>query len=306
MTDGTCHADLDQYGCIATFHVADVYSALIMIAIDASLFATFCYKCYQVMQIFRKSEKSNKIPIKLIESFIIQFLLTSIAMCSCVFDAMMHLIFHDDGHNYHITMIFFLFDCTVVATCNFSMISESQAIIRKFICCCCHKKKSRTARGISCKSQTQKTSPIADSSKGIPHPSRNSTVQTTTDLSQITNAERNTSVHIHNYRSGQADPVPSRSRTNSINPGRVTLKFSNGGGRITMSGIGPGEVVMEVDPLPDIAPKFDTKITDFEEDDMHIRSNINGLEIEQIDIEMSPALTTNHPVHGETDEALHD
>ena len=141
-TDGECHRDLQHNGCIAKFHVADVYSAIVMIIVDGVLFGAFCYKWRHVMKIFEATETDHKIPIKIIKAFIIQFTLTIIAMCSCLFDGIIHLILHDEGRNYDMTMVIFLFDCTVVATCNFCMFSETQAIIMKFLCFCCkHKRK---------------------------------------------------------------------------------------------------------------------------------------------------------------------
>ena len=288
MTDGTCHTDLDQYGCIATFHVADIYAAQIMILIDAVLFGAFCYKWYRVMQIFKMSENDHKIPIEVIQSFMVQFTLTLIAMCSCLFDGMMHLILHNEGRNYHMTMMFFLFDCTVVATCNFSMISESQAIIRKFICFCCRQAKARNAKRISDKRRSQKTPSFAHLSKGRAHPSLKLTPHTTSASSKNTDAEGTTSVHKHHCKQGQADPLPVQSRTNSINTDYAISEIA----RSHETTVG---VVLEDDPLPDIAPKLETKITDFEEDDVP-----DAIDTEMVMVELEIAGTdSSSPVKTE-------
>jgi len=133
-TDGECHADPAAYGCLNKFQFLDVYVAFIFIVFDAVLFSAFCYKWHGIMQVFRMSEQDHKIPTEVLQSFLIQFVLTIIAMASCLFDGIAHLLFHEDGTNYGITMVIFLFDCTVVATCNFCMISESQRMIAKLFC----------------------------------------------------------------------------------------------------------------------------------------------------------------------------
>ena len=136
LTDGECHADIDVRGCIARFHIADIYLAMFMLVFDSILFSLFCYKWYQIMQVFKKTNSDHKVPTAAVQQFIIQFVLTICCMGSCFFDGVAHLLFHNNGYNYHITMIIFLFDCTVVATCNFCMISESQMFIAKFFCFC--------------------------------------------------------------------------------------------------------------------------------------------------------------------------
>jgi len=136
QTDGECHPQLNHNGCITKFHVADIYSAMVMIVVDGILFGTFCWKWKKMITIFKMSENDHKIPIKVMQSFIIQFSLTITAMSSSFLDTLLHLILHDKGKNYHIMNIF-LFDCAIIATCNFCMISESQVIVRRFLCFCC-------------------------------------------------------------------------------------------------------------------------------------------------------------------------
>ena len=75
LTDGECHNDFEAYGCKPTFHVADVYLAIIMIVFDAILFAGFCYKWWGLIRIF-KTSSDNKIVIEMIQSFGIQFYCT--------------------------------------------------------------------------------------------------------------------------------------------------------------------------------------------------------------------------------------
>jgi len=139
MTDGECHANQEHTGCLTKFHVVDIYVAIFMLVFDAVLFSMFCYKWYHIMRIFQMSDPNNRVPAEIMQSFVIQFTLTLIAMASCFFDGIVHLLLHNDGKNYDITMIIFLFDCTVVATCNFCMISESQRMIATLCCFCCNK-----------------------------------------------------------------------------------------------------------------------------------------------------------------------
>ncbi len=238
LTDGECHNNRNQYGCIPNFHAINIYLAMIMIVIDAVLFAVFCYKWFRVMHIFKMSENDNKIPIKIVQSFIIQFTLTIIAMISCLFDGIMHLILHyEDGSNYHITMIIFLFDCTLIASCNFCMISESQAIIRKFICFCCQK---------------YSVYPITGNTLNKP------------TIHSIAYLSNNVSAQSHDSRVGvrgrvhSDDPTTTRSRTNSVN----TIPSSKNSIIITP------EVVENIEDIG--TPKLDTKVTDFkEENELH-------------------------------------
>ena len=171
QTDGECYNNLNRHGCITTFHVADIYTALCFHVIDAILFGAFCYKWRKMAQIFKMSESDHKIPIKVLQSFMIQFMLTVIAMSSSFMDGLLHLILHDHGKNYHIMNIY-LFDCTVIATCNFCMISESQAIIMKFICFCCPQRQKKEIHPITNRRSMAEVS-MAYLAKGSNRPSTN-------------------------------------------------------------------------------------------------------------------------------------
>ena len=206
MTNGECHNDIEQPGCMAKFHIANVYLAQIMIIIDGALFGAFCYKWYKVMEIFRISETDHKIPKKVLHSFYIQFTLTIIAMGSCSFDGVMHLILHDEGQNYHTTMMFFLFDCTVVATCNFSMISESQAVIRKFICFCCTTKQIRKTSSTSNEASRRKAPSIAYLSKDSNNPLPDNLSMNSTHSSDSNPTSNQRIIHIRPFRKDTHSP----------------------------------------------------------------------------------------------------
>ena len=127
LTDGECHTP-EKQGCITKFHVSDLYMAFFMISFDSCLFFWFCRKWYGIIKILQLC--GEKVPMDLIQTASIQFILTIIAMISCVFDAIMHLILNKYQH----TMIFYLMDIMIIATCNFGMIKEIQE--RIFICLC--------------------------------------------------------------------------------------------------------------------------------------------------------------------------
>ena len=116
LTDGECHQDLDRYGCKPTFHESDVYIAIVMILIDAILFAGFCYKWWGLIRVFRLSSDSQML-VEMIQSFSIQFLLTVTAMLSCVIDGIVNLWYPD-----YSTLIVFCVDCAIIASCDFAMI----------------------------------------------------------------------------------------------------------------------------------------------------------------------------------------
>ena len=116
LTDGECHEDSTYYGCKPTFHVADVYLAIIMITFDAFLFGCFCYKWWCLIRVF-KTSTDNKIVIEMIQSFSIQFILTLTAMFSCIVDGIINLYRPD-----YTTLIVFCVDAAVISSCNFAMI----------------------------------------------------------------------------------------------------------------------------------------------------------------------------------------
>ena len=267
LTDGECHLEMDHKGCMARFHVADIYSAIIMIIVDGILFGAFCYKWYKVMQIFKMSENDHKIPVKVIQSFIIQFSLTIIAMSSCLFDGVMHLAMHDEGKNYHITMIIFLFDCTVVATCNFCMISESQAIIRKFICFCCHPTIQKDAHPVN--TRNSKPSIAYLSSKQHSNVSYNSSNHSSGNGEQI-NEDNHFNINRHSMPStvpkyiSDGDPIPIRSRTNSFATEHNLSSVASTALRMCE----PDMIAMHsMEQMPDTSPKLIEKVTDYNDDD---------------------------------------
>ena len=122
LTDGECHMDqkgnLDQemYGCKPSFHEADVYLAIVMIIVDALLFAVFCYKWWGLIKVFKLSSDSHLL-VEMLQSFSIQFLLTICAMLSCVIDGIINLWYQD-----YSTLIVFCVDCAIIASCDFAMI----------------------------------------------------------------------------------------------------------------------------------------------------------------------------------------
>ena len=143
-TDGECHEDHNEHGCLAKFDFIGIHSAMVMIFFDAGFFTLFCLKWYKVIKeaesVHTESQSTQEFMKKVkpgtLRIFIIQFTLTIVAMISCIFDAIMHLVLYDDAKTYHITMVYFLFDCVVVGTCNFLMISEAQRMVKKLMCAC--------------------------------------------------------------------------------------------------------------------------------------------------------------------------
>jgi len=131
LTDGECHEDWTQYGCKPTFHEADVYLAIVMIMVDSCLFAGFCYKWWGLIKVFKLSSDS-KMLVEMIQSFGFQFILTCIALLSCVIDGIINLWFQD-----YSTLIVFCLDCAIVGSCDFAMIKESQAFMWKYVCWPC-------------------------------------------------------------------------------------------------------------------------------------------------------------------------
>ena len=130
LTDGECHLDQNHMGCITRFHVGDLFMAFCMILFDAGLFFSLCYKWYGIIEVPQVC--GEQIPMVLIQAFLVQFVLTITAMLSCVFDAIMHLILTEYRH----TMIFYLLDIMIIATCNFAMMKETQQKIFKGLCYC--------------------------------------------------------------------------------------------------------------------------------------------------------------------------
>ena len=113
LNDGICHEDLNLFGCKLIIHSADVYLACTMIGIDIILFSGFCYKWLQLLN----ATNGAKILHEMAKSFLIQFILTIIAMISCVIDAIIHLY----TEQYSVKIIFCL-DCAIIASCNFAMV----------------------------------------------------------------------------------------------------------------------------------------------------------------------------------------
>ena len=116
LTGGECHPDMNARGCKPYFHVADAYFAILMIFFDAFLFGTFCYKWWCLITVFKLSTDSTML-IEMVHSFAIQFVLTAVAMISCVLDGAINLW----SPNYN-TLIVFCVDAAVIASCNFAMI----------------------------------------------------------------------------------------------------------------------------------------------------------------------------------------
>ena len=145
-TDGECHEDHNQNGCLAKFDFIGIHSAMVMIFFDAGFFTLFCLKWYRVIKdaesVCSHSSKSTSIQIRQLKPgtlhvFVMQFTLTIVAMSSCTFDAIMHLLWYDEGKTYHVTMVYFLLDCAVIATCIFLMIPEAQKLANKLVCSYC-------------------------------------------------------------------------------------------------------------------------------------------------------------------------
>ena len=116
LSDGKCHNDLTRFGCIPVVTNGNIYLAIVMLSIDGGLFAGFCYKWWKLINVFKLS-KDNAILIDMVQSFSIQFIVTLIAMLSCVLDGVINLYSQD----YSIKIIFCV-DCAVIASCNFAMI----------------------------------------------------------------------------------------------------------------------------------------------------------------------------------------
>lgn len=116
LTDGECHEDLEIYGCKPSFHEADIYLAIAMICVDAILFTAFCYKWWGLIRVFKLSSEST-ILVEMIQSFAFQFLLTIVAMLSCVIDGVVNLWYQD-----YSTLIIFCVDSAIIASCDFAMI----------------------------------------------------------------------------------------------------------------------------------------------------------------------------------------
>eukprot|EP00485_Elphidium_margaritaceum_P012835 CAMPEP_0202713130 /NCGR_PEP_ID=MMETSP1385-20130828/50153_1 /ASSEMBLY_ACC=CAM_ASM_000861 /TAXON_ID=933848 /ORGANISM="Elphidium margaritaceum" /LENGTH=260 /DNA_ID=CAMNT_0049373383 /DNA_START=320 /DNA_END=1102 /DNA_ORIENTATION=- len=139
MTDGECHADKNKYGCKPSFEFASVYIALGMIIVDALLYSLFFRKCWTLMRLFQKSAEladdlaHDKDLVGIIQSFGIQFLLTVTAMLSCMIDAFINIAIP----NYS-TLVVFCVDAAIVASCNISMIKESQVFLWKYVCFPCN------------------------------------------------------------------------------------------------------------------------------------------------------------------------
>eukprot|EP00486_Rosalina_sp_Unknown_P005611 CAMPEP_0201572210 /NCGR_PEP_ID=MMETSP0190_2-20130828/15355_1 /ASSEMBLY_ACC=CAM_ASM_000263 /TAXON_ID=37353 /ORGANISM="Rosalina sp." /LENGTH=319 /DNA_ID=CAMNT_0047997687 /DNA_START=35 /DNA_END=994 /DNA_ORIENTATION=- len=232
-------------------------------------------------------------------------------------------------------MMFFLFDCTVVATCNFCMISESQAIIRKFICFCCNTPKAlHRSSTIDDAATRKKTISFAYlSGKGSNNPSINSTHShhshhshnshtrhsnahtTTTTRSSgtghgkqtvLNTVASTTSTEGDTYKPGRGDPVPVRSRTNSINTDCAISEVRREHERAVTFGSmvadsipkGIEMIHPEVEMMPDISPKLEQRITDFDEDDVPAdvkTKGIDGQDMEQIDLDMAHDEDTTMP-----------
>jgi len=128
--DGECHADNEKYGCLALIDLTVCWTAMKLIAFDFLLFVGFCYKSYQLANVLRFTEKNGKIPEKVVGSFINQFVLTVVAMSSCVVDGAVQSMLYDDGKRYNIAMIAFLIDVAVVGTCNYRLNTMSFHFVR--------------------------------------------------------------------------------------------------------------------------------------------------------------------------------
>ena len=116
LSDGKCHEDLTRYGCVPRVTEGNLYLAIIMVSFDACLFAGFCHKWWKLINVFKLSAK-NQMLIEMIQSFSVQFIVTVIAMISCITDGVINLYSQD----YTIKIIFCL-DCAIIASCNFAMI----------------------------------------------------------------------------------------------------------------------------------------------------------------------------------------
>jgi len=145
MTDGECHANRAQNGCLATFNVAQIYSALVMIGIDCILYAFFCCKWYNIISLVKEAPDGRQEVTQFIQSFVVQFILTIIALSSCSIDGVVHLWYGGDPQFYHITMIIFLLDVSVISSCNFGMLPEHQTLIGKIVCFLGARKKKNAA-----------------------------------------------------------------------------------------------------------------------------------------------------------------
>ena len=115
-TGGECHADPTLYGCRPTFEPATVYLAIVMICVDACLFAGFCYKWWGLLKVFKLGSDSQVL-VEMIQSFSFQFMLTVCAMISCVIDGIINLWWQD-----YSTLIVFCVDCAIIGSCDFAMI----------------------------------------------------------------------------------------------------------------------------------------------------------------------------------------
>jgi len=122
-TYGECRADSAQFGrefeCHFSFDSLSVIIAMTMIAADTVFFALFCRKWLRIVKWYRV-EHNHRIPADVVKDFVVQFFCVVIAMSSCVVDGAVSLAFQGEFD----TMLVFVLDCSVIATCNFWLLKR--------------------------------------------------------------------------------------------------------------------------------------------------------------------------------------
>jgi len=126
---GECYADVAEFGCHTSFDAMNVYIAVAMIAVDTVHFGMFCLKWWNVVSRLKKPQCGRQIPSDMIDGFVVQFLCVVIAMLSCVVDGAVNLVFMNEFD----TMLVFVVDCSIIATCNFALLRR-RSVFSRSIC----------------------------------------------------------------------------------------------------------------------------------------------------------------------------